>query len=69
MKNMAMGEAEYQGLARSMRKVEFFAPFTVAELEDILALIELYAYFHSRPFLASSFAFRCERHAIQFRSW
>ena len=26
-------------------------------------------YFYSRPFLASSFAFRCERHAIQFRSW
>ena len=44
MDKMKVGEAEFGLLARLLRKVEFFAPLTIAQLEKVLPYILLYSY-------------------------
>lgn len=44
MKRLEIGAPELGVLAHSMRKVEFFAPLTVGQLEKILPAVMLYAY-------------------------
>jgi CRP-like cAMP-binding protein len=44
MKKLTIGSAELGVLAQMMRKVEFFAPLTVGQLDKILPAIMLYAY-------------------------
>ena len=44
MKKLEMGETEYKSLARTLHKVDFFAPFTVAQLDALLPHIRLYSY-------------------------
>jgi len=44
MKNLPIGPTELGLLANMMRKVEFFTPLTVGQLEQILPSIMLYAY-------------------------
>lgn len=44
MERLTVGDAELGILARMMRKVDFFAPLTVGDLETILPAIMLYSY-------------------------
>jgi len=44
MKKLAIGPTELGLLAHMMRKVEFFTPLTVGQLEKILPTIMLYSY-------------------------
>ena len=44
MEKMTMSDADYGHLARAMRKVEFFAPLNVGELEQIVKYIMLCRY-------------------------
>lgn len=44
MEKVAMSDADYGHLARAMRKVEFFAPLNVGELEQIVKYIMLCRY-------------------------
>jgi CRP-like cAMP-binding protein len=44
MKKLAIGPTELGLLAHMMRKVEFFTPLTVGQLEKILPAIMLYSY-------------------------
>jgi CRP-like cAMP-binding protein len=44
MQKLKLGDAEVGILARLMRKVDFFAPLTVGQIEQILPFIMLYSY-------------------------
>lgn len=44
MKKLELGASELGVLARMMRKVEFFTPLTVGQLDKILPSVMLYAY-------------------------
>jgi len=44
MIKLPMGETEYGALARTLRKVDFFEPLTVGQLEKVVPYILLYAY-------------------------
>ena len=43
MEKLKMGQAEYAAMARSLRRVDFFAPLTVGQLELVLPYIMLYS--------------------------
>ncbi|MBI5202687.1 MAG: cyclic nucleotide-binding domain-containing protein [Elusimicrobia bacterium] len=44
MDKLPMGDAEYGLLARVLRKVDFFAPMTIGQMEKVLPYIMLYQY-------------------------
>lgn len=44
MKKLDIGETELGLLAHMMRKVEFFAPLTIGQLEQVLPSVMLYSY-------------------------
>lgn len=44
MDKLPMGDAEYGLLARVLRKVDFFAPMTIGQMEKVLPYIMLYSY-------------------------
>lgn len=44
MEKLPMTDAEYAVLARVLRKVEFFAPMTIGQMEKVLPYILLYSY-------------------------
>jgi CRP-like cAMP-binding protein len=44
MKKLAIGAAELGVLAHMLRKVEFFTPLTIGQLEQILPSVMLYSY-------------------------
>jgi CRP-like cAMP-binding protein len=44
MEKLKMTEADYAQLAKVLRKVDFFAPMTIGQLEMILPYILLYSY-------------------------
>lgn len=44
MEKMTMQESDYGALAKTMRKVEFFAPLTLGQLEQIIPYILLFRY-------------------------
>lgn len=44
MEKLAIGEGDYAVLAKLLRKVEFFAPLTIGQLEMVLPYIMLYRY-------------------------
>ena len=44
MEKLKLGSEEYGSLAKLLRKVDFFAPLTVAQLENVLPYILLYQY-------------------------
>ncbi|MBI4422519.1 MAG: cyclic nucleotide-binding domain-containing protein [Elusimicrobia bacterium] len=44
MEKLPMSDAEYGVLARVLRKVDFFAPMTIGQMEKVLPYILLYAY-------------------------
>jgi len=44
MKKLQIGSAELGILAHMMRKVEFFTPLTIGQLEKVLPAVMLYAY-------------------------
>lgn len=44
MEKLPMGDAEYGLLARVLRKVDFFAPMTIGQMERVLPYILLYSY-------------------------
>ncbi|TBR18783.1 cyclic nucleotide-binding domain-containing protein [bacterium] len=44
MEKLTMADAEYAALAKAMRKVEFFAPLTLGQLEQIVPYIMLWRY-------------------------
>lgn len=44
MEKLAMTDSAYAALAKAMRKVEFFAPLTMGQLEQIVPYIMLWSY-------------------------
>lgn len=44
MEKLTMGDTEYGLLARVLRKVDFFAPMTIGQMEKVLPYIMLYSY-------------------------
>ncbi|MBI4347666.1 MAG: cyclic nucleotide-binding domain-containing protein [Elusimicrobia bacterium] len=44
MEKLTMGDAEFGLLARVLRKVDFFAPMTIGQMEKVLPYIMLYSY-------------------------
>lgn len=44
MQKQKLNDQDYAALARMMRKVDFFAPMTIGQLEMVLPYILLYAY-------------------------
>lgn len=44
MEKLTMGDNEFGLLARVLRKVDFFAPMTVGQMEKVLKYIMLYSY-------------------------
>lgn len=44
VRKLGMGDAELGVLARMLRKVEFFSPLTIGQIEQVLPHIALYAY-------------------------
>ncbi len=44
MEKLKMGKVEYSTLARVLRKVDFFAPMTIGQMENVLPYILHYSY-------------------------
>lgn len=44
MEKLKMGDAEYGELAKVLRKVDFFAPMTIGQMEKVLPYIMLFSY-------------------------
>lgn len=49
MRKLTLGDAEVGLLARMLRKVDFFAPLTVGQLDQVLPHIRLYEYDAGEP--------------------